>query len=168
MGITDLQTASKDVKVGHRGALVISCFFGWPNGESLKAVAEAQRKVCAQYGRVLTLAVIPSSEHQKARNLTAPSTLSPEERDTALKATASISEDLAAQTVASAMVILASGLVGVAVRTFMAGVSLMSRSQVPLRTFRGTEEALKWFESIPGAPGPFPNLAKEIDEWLRT
>lgn len=168
MPITDLPTSSADIKVGHRDSVVISCFYEWPRPQSLKALAEAQRKVCDRFGKVVTLSVIPSAELQQIRNRSVPANPPPEERDASIRATAAASDEMSSHTIASAMVILTTGLVGVAVRTFMAGASLLSRTQSPLQTFRSIDEAVKWLESVPGVPGPFPNLAKEVDTWLRS
>lgn len=167
MAIQTLPSSAKDVMLGHRGPVVVSCFFGWPTAAGLQAASEAQRQVIAQYGRVVTLSIVPPVDLQQARNASVTLNLPDAERDVSTRKTASVSEELAAHTTASAMIILSSGLVGVMVRSFMAAVSLMSRSTVPLKTFRNLAEGVAWLESVPGVPGPFPGLVQDVDAWLR-
>lgn len=167
VGIRTLPSSSREVEVGHRGPVVVSCFFGWPNAASLQVAAQAQKSVIAQYGKVLSLSVIPPMELQLARNTSVSLTLSGAERETTLKQTASVSDELAAHTLGSAMVILSTGIVGVMVRTFIAGMSLVARTQTPLKSFRTLPDAVAFLETLPGSPGPFPRLAEDVDAWLK-
>jgi len=166
MSIQPLGSTATDVMLGHRGPVVVSCFFGWPNGSSLKAAADAQRQVIAQYGKVVTLSIVPPVDLQRAKNAAVTLDVPAEERDASTRKTAEVTEELAAHTVASAMVILTPGVVGVMVRSFLAAVSLMSRSQVPLKTFRSLAEAVAWLETVPESPGLFPRLTQDIETWL--
>jgi hypothetical protein len=168
VGILSLPSSSPDVEVGHRGPVVVSCFFGWPNRASLQAAAAAQKAVIGQYGRVLTLSVIPPLEVQVARSASVALTLTGPERESVLKDTAGITDDLSAQTIGSAIVILASGVVGVMVRPFIAGMSLLARSQTPLKSFRTIPEAVAFLEGLPGSPGPFPRLAEDVEHWIQS
>lgn len=167
MAIQTLASPTKDVMLGHRGPVVVSCFFGWPTAASLQAAADAQRHVIAQYGKVVTLSIVPPVDLQQAKSAAVPLDVPTEQRDASTRKTAEVAEELSANTIASVMVILTPGLVGVMVRSFMAAVSLMSRSTVPLKTFRTLADGVAWLEAAPGAPGPFPGLVQDVDAWLR-
>ncbi len=166
MAVQPLLSPERDIRVGHRGPVVLSIFYTWPNRATLKVAADAQRTVAAKFGKVVTLSIIPTDEQRTARNISAPVKLPQDEHDASLKATVAVSEDLAKTTVASAMVILSGGLLSVMVRSFLAGMSLLSRSQMQFRSFRTLAEAVTWLESVPGSGGPFPGLVQDVEAWL--
>lgn len=149
-----------DVRCGHRGALFVSVFHGWPNGHSLKVHADAQATVSAKFGKLLVLTIIPPIS-QASANLTQSDT----ERTAALSESARTGEKLQEQTIASAMVILPRGVLAVMIRSFMGAMSLLTRSTTPLKTFKELKEAIDWLESMPGAPKT-PGVLQDIDAWL--
>lgn len=161
MAVVSLVSSSPDVRLGHRGPLVVSCFLGWPSGASLRAVAAAQRQVATQYGKVLSIAIIPPIDAATAP----PLNLQTEQRDASLKVSAEVGEQVAATTIASAMVIMPRGLVAVMVNSFMAAVTLVMRAQTPLKTFRTLPEAVAWLEQQPNAP-KLPGAVRDLEVWL--
>jgi hypothetical protein len=166
MPVDVLPCSLPDVRIAHRGPVVLSCFVGWPSAGSLKAAIDAQRRVIGTHGKVMTMTVIPPFDTATARAAGVPLNLEDRERSAAVKASADAAAEVSASTVASAMVILPKGVIGVMVRSFMAMLALTSSSTVPLKTFRTVEEAVSWLESVPGTLGPFPDLAKDIAAWV--
>lgn len=141
--------------------MLISVFDGWPSGPSLSALAAAQLELAKTHPRIFSLAIIPAAPaagavvQQEAG-----------EREAAIKQSAEIARRLEEVTAASAMVILSRGVLAVMVRTFMAGLSLVSSSKTELKTFKTLEEAEAWFRTISGAPVVPEKLAGAIASWM--
>jgi hypothetical protein len=163
MAIVELASSSPDVRVGHRGPIVASCFYSWPNGELLKSVTDAQREVAKTFGPCFPLTIIPPVDLKAAQARAANSQFS-ENRDAVLKESAELSADVESLTRAAAMVILPRGAVAVMISAFMAAFALVSRSRTPLKTFRTLEEAIRWLEEQ-GAPHS-PGLLRDLEAWL--
>lgn len=141
--------------------MLVSCFLGWPSGASLRAVAAAQKQVSSQFGKVLSLAIIPPIDLRAVPQLNLPNV----ERDASLKAGAEAGEQIAGTTIASAMVIMPRGVVAVMVNSFMAAMTLVMRAQTPLKTFRTLPEAIVWLERQPNAP-QMPGVVGDVEAWL--
>jgi hypothetical protein len=124
-------------------------------------VAMAQRQVSAQFGKVISLSIIPPIDLKAVPQLN----LQTDQRDASLKAGAEIGEQVAATTIASAMVIMPRGVVAVMVNSFMAAMSLVMRAQTPLKTFRTLPDAVAWLEQQPNAP-KMPGVVRDVESWL--
>jgi hypothetical protein len=161
MAIVSISSANPGVVLGHRGPLLVSCFTGWPSGAALKEVAQAQRQLATQFGKVISLTIIPPVDLKVTPQLN----LEREDRDASLEAGAAIGEQVSAITIASAMVILPRGVVAVMVNSFMAAMTLLMRSQTPFKTFRNLPDAVVWLEQQPRAP-TMPGVVRDIEVWL--
>lgn len=88
-----------------------------------------------------------------------------EQRAASLRIGSEVGEQVAATTIASAMVIMPRGVVAVMVNSFMAALSLVMRAQTPLKTFRTIPDAVAWLEQQPNAP-QMPGVVRDVDDWL--
>lgn len=165
MAMTELPSSTPHVRIGHRGALVVSCFYGWPNAEAMRQVEQAQRTVAAGFGACVTLTIIPSMTDAQARENPAIVQQAPGDREASLRASAATAESIQSITRAAAMVVLARGVVSIMVSAFMGAFALVNRGKVPLKTFRGLAEALEWLESQPGVL-KMPGAQKDVEAWL--
>ena len=166
MAIVELSLSTKDVRMGHRGAVVVSVFLGWPNPESLRQVGEAQRKVAAEHGPCLTLTIIPPVDAKALEAAGGQMQQPPTERDAAVKASSELGQSMESITRASAMVVLARGVTAVMISAFMVAFTLVRPSATPLKTFRNLADAIAWLEGQPGA-GPLPELEQDLEAWLK-
>lgn len=152
--------------MGQRGRVLVTCFFGWPDSSALNDLKTAQLAVASHHGKVLTVNVIPPIDLKKPG---ATLQQSRNERDSSLEQSASIGDELAKVTLASAMVVLMRGLVAVMVSSFVAGLSLLSRAQTPLKSFRTLADASSWLATVPGVEArDLDGLGEDIEAWLRT
>lgn len=161
MIVTDLRSPAVGLRLGQCGPVLVSVFDGWPNGQSLAALAEAQRTLATSYPRIYSMTIIPATPSQVAK-LSQPQG----DRDQTLKQSAEVAARMQEILAANAMVILSRGVVAVLVRTFMAALSLASTSGAEVKTFKTLEEAEAWFRTISGAPLIPERLAEGITEWL--
>ncbi|MBL8918891.1 MAG: hypothetical protein JNJ54_08540 [Myxococcaceae bacterium] len=159
--VNELPSAVPHLRLGSAGPVLVSVFGNWPNGPMLRAIRRAQLELSKEHRRVLSLTIIPDVQqlptigHQQ-----------PAEREGALAQSAAIATEVERVTAGSAMVIHPRGVIGVMVRTFMATLSVMSRSTMPLKTFRTVEEAEAWFATLPDAPKLSPGLSRAVTSWL--
>jgi hypothetical protein len=67
----------------------------------------------------------------------------------------------------AAIVVVTRGLAAVMVRTFLSGFFLLSRSEMPMRTFASVKEALTWVQTLPGQDAPLRELRpQDIDAFI--
>ncbi|MFT3711729.1 MAG: STAS/SEC14 domain-containing protein [Archangium sp.] len=66
-----------------------------------------------------------------------------------------------------AIVVTTRGLAAVMVRTFLSGFFLLSRNEMPMRTFATVKEALSWLQNLPGQDAPLRELRPtDIDAFI--
>jgi hypothetical protein len=123
-------------KLGHCGPLLVAYYGEMTTLEALESLDVLQGKLLQQYPMIASFTVIPN----------APLTGAPKglnERASELR------KKYDPKLVGSAIVVLASGLGGVVVRTFLAGFSLTSWGAAPMKTFREMKDAETWLRGLP-------------------
>jgi len=164
--MVDLPSSASDVRLGHYGSVLVSCFLAWPNAKNLAAIRDAQRALAETHPRVFTLTIIPNMSQPGVAAPNAAIAQLGAERDESIKASISVGKELEEHTAGAAMVILSRGLVAVMIRTFMAGLSLVSNSKFEVKVFKTLEEAEAWFRTVPNAPHVPRELAAKVTAWL--
>lgn len=162
MGIVDLPRATRDLRLGHLGPVLVSCFEGWPSTSTFSALQRAHLELARTHPRVYSLAIVPETPVGAAVGLEQGA----REREQMLSNSAAVAARLEAVTAASAMVLLPAGMLGVVLRSFMAALLLTSRSQTKVKTFRALPEAEQWFRAQEGGPPVPEGLAEQVRLWL--
>lgn len=135
--VIQLYTELPGSRFGHAGPLVVSIFGGATTLESLDALDALQEKMLVEHPRLASFSVIVG----------APLTGMPKgisEKSSQLR------KKYDAKLAGSAIVVLTRGLAGAITRSFLAGFSLASWGEAPMKTFRTLFEAEAWLRSLPG------------------
>lgn len=167
MSIVELP-AVPGVRIGHRGPVLVSVFFDWPNAARLQAMQAAQLDLAKRFGKVSALSIIPPIDTAALKSdPAAVEQLNPDpkNREANARESAKVGELLEASTLGAAMVIMPRGMMAVMIRSFMGAMSLLSRSRTPLQTFKELVPAVAWLEGLPGATS-MPGLVQDVEAWL--
>lgn len=127
------------VKLGAAGPLVVALYRGASNLATLEALDAAQSALVAKHGRISTLSIIADSPTSMLRT------------DEAVRQrSVELGKKYEASVLGSGIVVTARGLSAVVARTFLSGFFLLSRSEMPMKTFASLADALAWIQGLPG------------------
>ena len=129
---------STDARFGSAGPLFLALYRGTTSPGMLNELERAQDALIKIYPRITTLTVIG----QASSMLRADETV----RTRSLE----LGKKFEKNVIGSAIVVATKGLAAVMVRTFLSGFFLLSRSEMPMKTFSTVAEGLLWVQSLPG------------------
>lgn len=164
MSVTSLRSPVRELACGYDGPVFVSCFFSWPSSRILTALNTAQSELLRIHPKVYSLSVIPDFGVAPAQGPAA----SAGERDQLIDLTVAAGVPFESSTVASAIVILPKGMLGVLIRTFMATAMLNPRMRTKVATVSSLAEAEASFRAVKGGPALPPQLSESVAAWLQT
>lgn len=127
------------VKLGAAESLVIAVYRGASSLEALDALDRVQTSLAAKHGRLSTLSVIADAPGSMLR------------ADEAVRQrSVELGKKYESSVIGSGIVVTARGLSAVVARTFLTGFFLLSRSEMPMKTFSTLADALAWVQALPG------------------
>jgi hypothetical protein len=159
-----LASSAPGVQLARVGPIIVSVFNTMPNKLSLEALNAAQEVMIQTEPRLLSLVIIPAMGAVPSGVL--PAQANDSERRTVVSQSAGMAERFEEHLVASAVVILSTGVVAVLARSFLAAMSLVSRSRRPMKTFKSVKEATAWLTTVADAPAVPPGFLADIEGWL--
>jgi len=128
--------SSKDASFGVASSLVVALYRGRTTLEMLEQLDALQSELIKKHPRISTLTVIGQLEMLKV--------------DEAVRGrSVELGKKFEKNVRGSAIVVSTKGLAAVMVRTFLSGFFLLSKSEMPMKTFASTSEALAWLQSLP-------------------
>lgn len=159
-----LPSSAPGVQLARIGPVIVSVFNTMPNKQSLEALSAAQESMLQTEQRILSFVIIPAMGALPPGVL--PAQANDTERRTVVSQSAGMAERFEEHLVASAVVILSTGVVAVLARSFLAAMSLLSRSRRPMKTFKSVKEAAAWLTTVPEAPLVPPEFVADLETWL--
>lgn len=127
------------VKLGAAGSLMVAVYRSASSVEALEALDRVQAGVVARHGRISTLSVIADTPGSMLRT------------DEAVRVrSVELGKKYESSVLGSGIVVTARGLSAVVARTFLTGFFLLSRSEMPMKTFSTLADALAWVQALPG------------------
>ncbi len=129
-----------EARVGTCGVVVVSYFRQAATMEAMRALDDVQQRTVDRFGALVGLSIIGQ-----------------------LGAGFRVDDDVRQMTVdmsvkyekvgrGTAIVVLPKGLAAIAVRAFLTGYFLVSRSTAPSKTFGTVTDAAEWVKTLPNAP----------------
>lgn len=142
---------SPEVRFGTSGPLLVSLYRGTTSPSMLDELERMQDALLLKYPRISTITVIG-----QASGLL--------KVDEAVRTrSVELGKKFDGKVLGSAIVVSATGLGAVMVRTFLSGFFLLSRAETPMKTFSKITEGMGWLQSLPGQDLTIKTLVSATD-----
>lgn len=129
---------SADARFGSAGPLLVALYRGSTSPGILDELDRTQEALLKRFPRITTLTVIG----QAGSMLKADEGVRTRSVELGKKYEKSV--------IGSAIVVTTKGLGAVMVRTFLSGFFLLSKAEMPMKTFSTIAEGLAWLQALPG------------------
>lgn len=142
---------SVEARLGTSGPLLLALYRGTTSPAMLDELERAQDALLLKYPRISTITVIG-----QASGLL--------KVDEAVRTrSVELGKKFDGKVLGSAIVVSATGLGAVMVRTFLSGFFLLSRAETPMKTFSKITDGLTWLQSLPGQDLTIKTLVSATD-----
>lgn len=129
---------SADARFGSAGPLLVALYRGSTSPGMLEELDRTQEALLKKFPRISTLTVIGQAS----------SILKVDE--SVRTRSVELGKKYEKQVIGSAIIVTTKGLGAVMVRTFLTGFFLLSKAEMPMRTFSTVAEGLSWLQGLPG------------------
>lgn len=144
-----------EARFGVAGPLIVAVYKGAPALTVLEQLDRAQTELITKRGTISTLTVIGELGSMLKVD------------DGVRQRSVELGKKYEKHVRGSAIVVETRGVAAVMVRSFLTGFFLLSRSEMPMKSFKRVTEGLTWLQGLPGQDAPLRELrAGDVETWV--
>ncbi|MFO0595745.1 MAG: hypothetical protein U0228_10585 [Myxococcaceae bacterium] len=142
-------------RFGVAGPLLVAVYKGATDLAVLEQLDRAQTELITKRGTISTLTIIGELGQMLKID------------DGVRQRSVELGKKYEAHVRGSAIVVETRGVAAVMVRSFLTGFFLLSRSEMPMKSFKRIADGLGWLQQLPGQDAPMRELrAPDVEAWV--